>query len=298
MTTTKSSSPGEFSPTRFKATQRANWDAMSGGWLTWQEKFERGATPVSERLIAAAGIRPGQRVLDIGTGVGEPALGVAELVGADGAVTAVDLSEEMVRIVRRRAGELPESAGGLEALQGDVETLELPENSFDAALSRWGLMFAVDHVAAFGAIARALRPGGVLAASVWGEPQDAPMVSTGFRVLAERLDLPKPPAGEPSPYSMADNTKTEAELRAAGFAEVEITDFVAPFWLADPGEYVEFYRTCSPPGLLTMIEQKFGSQDDPGTWDAIAASVEPFREADGVIRLPSRTRVLRAVVPG
>ncbi|WP_285507687.1 class I SAM-dependent methyltransferase [Actinokineospora sp. NBRC 105648] len=282
-----------FDPARFKATQRANWDAMSGGWLSWQEKFERGAGPVSERLLALADVRAGQRVLDIGTGIGEPAVRAAELVGERGAVVAVDLSAEMVEIARRRSAGL----GTVEVRQGDVETLDLPAGSFDAALSRWGLMFAVDHLAAFGAVARVLRPGGTLAASVWGPPETAPMVSRGFRVLAERLELPTPPPGEPSPYSMSDPDQLEYELRAAGFSEVEITDFSAPFWLTDPREYVEFYRTCSPPGLLTMIADRFGSADDPGTWDAIAASVEPYRADDGRIELPSRTLLVRAVTP-
>ncbi|RLK58087.1 class I SAM-dependent methyltransferase [Actinokineospora cianjurensis] len=283
-----------FEPARFKATQRANWNAMSGGWLSWQDKFERGATPVSEHLIALAGLRQGHRVLDVGTGVGEPALTAARVVGPTGHVTAIDLAEDMVAIATERAARLDDTAAPVEVRQGDVETLDLPAGSYDAVLSRWGLMFAVDHIAAFRAVAAVLRPGGTLAASVWGEPAEAPMVSRGFRVLAQRLDLPKPPPGEPNPYSMADREQTELELRAAGFTDVEVTDFTAPFWLADADEYVEFYRKCSPPALLGMIEQRYGSADDPGTWTAIAESIADLRATDGTIRLPSRTRVIRA----
>ena len=282
-----------FDPVRFKATQRANWNAMSAGWLSWQEKFERGAAAVSERLLDLGGVRAGHRVLDIGTGIGEPAGHAARVVGEQGRVTAVDLSEDMVDIARTRL----EPLGNVEVHQGDIETLDLPADSFDVVLSRWGLMFAVDHVAAFAAAARVLTPSGTLAASVWGSPETAPMVSRGFRVLTERLELPTPPPGEPSPYSMSDPEQVERELREAGFAEVSITEFDAPFWLVDTDEYVEFYRTCSPPGLLAMIEQRFGSQDDPGTWNAVAASVEPYRGADGRIILPSRALLIRAVTP-
>ncbi|GAA3011202.1 class I SAM-dependent methyltransferase [Actinokineospora diospyrosa] len=288
----------EFEPGRFKATQRANWNAMSGGWLTWQDKFERGGATISERLIEQAALRPGHRVLDIGTGIGEPALRAARVVGPTGRVTAIDLAEEMVAIATARAAdELGPDDAPVEVRQGDVESLDLPAAGHDAVLSRWGLMFAVDHIAAFRAIAAVLRPGGTLAASVWGEPAEAPMISRGFRVLAERLELPTPPPGEPNPYSMSDAEQTELELRAAGFTDIEITDEIAPFWLTDTAEYVEFYRTCSPPGLLTMIEKRYGSADDPDTWAAIAASVAGFRDPDGVIRLPSRTLVIRAATP-
>ncbi|GAA3030404.1 class I SAM-dependent methyltransferase [Actinokineospora globicatena] len=283
-----------FEPARFKATQRANWNAMSGGWLSWRDKFERGAAPVSRHLIALAGLGPGQRVLDIGTGTGEPALTAAAVVGPTGHVTAIDLAEDMVAIAADRAAKLDDTAAPVEVRQGDVETLDLPEAGYDAVLSRWGLMFAVDHIAAFRAVASVLRPGGTLAASVWGEPADAPMVSRGFRVLAQRLDLPTPPPDEPNPYSMADQEQTELELRAAGFTDIAITDFTAPFWLTDTSEYVEFYRVCSPPGLLTMIEKRYGSADDPGTWAAIADSVADLRAPDGTIQLPSRTRIIRA----
>ncbi|TCO59646.1 class I SAM-dependent methyltransferase [Actinocrispum wychmicini] len=282
-----------FDPARFKATQRANWNAMSAGWLTWREKFERGGTPVSERLLELGEVRPGHRVLDVGTGIGEPAVLLANTVGEHGRVTALDLSEEMVEIARARSAAL----GNVDVLRGDLESLDLPAGAFDALISRWGLMFAVDHRAAFAEAARVLVPGGRLAASVWGPPETAPMISRGFRVLAERLELPQPPPEEPSPYSMSDPAQVERELRAAGFAEVSVTGFDAPFWLTGTDEYVEFYRTCSPPGLLTMIEKRFGSKDDPDTWAAIAASVEPYRRPDGRIDLPSRTLLVRAVTP-
>jgi SAM-dependent methyltransferase len=283
----------QFDAIQFKATQRANWNAMSGGWLAWQEKFERGAGAVSQRLLDLGGVRAGHRVLDVGTGIGEPAMRAARVVGEHGRVTAIDTSEAMVEIAARRLAPL----GNVEVRQGDIEAMELPAGSFDVVLARWSLMFAVDHVAAFAAVARVLKRGGRLAASVWGPPETAPMVSRGFRVLAERLELPQPPPGEPSPYSMSDPGQVERELRVAGFIEVSVTEFDVPFWLTGTDEYVEFFRTCSPPALLSMIEQRFGSRDDPDTWNAVAASVESYRDADGRISLPSRTLLVRAETP-
>lgn len=282
-----------FDPQQFKTTQRVNWNAMSAGWLSWQDKFERGAAAVTERLLKIGGVRPGMRVLDIGTGIGEPALTAAKVVGPTGHVTGIDLAAEMVEIARRRATGMSQ----VEFTEGDVESLALPADSYDVVLSRWGLMFAVNRVRALRAVAKVLVPGGVLAAAVWGPPETALMVNRGFRALSERLQLPPAPDGEPHPYDMADPAQDHAELTEAGLTEVSITEFDAPFWLHNTDEYVEFYRTCSPPGLLNLIQQKFGSADNPDIWAAVGASVEPYRTADGRIDLPSRALLIHAEKP-
>jgi enediyne biosynthesis protein CalE5 len=282
-----------FDPTRFKATQRDNWNAMSAGWLAWQDRFERGGGAVSKRMLELGGVRAGHRVLDVGTGIGEPAMSAARVVGEHGGVVAVDMSEDMVEIARKRLAPL----GNAEVRRGDVETLDLPPASFDVVLSRWGLMFAVDHVAAFASVARLLKPGGTLAAAVWGPPETAPMVARGFRVLAERLELPQPPPDEPNPYSMSDPRQVERDLVEAGFTDISVAGFDAPFWLTGTDEYVEFYRTCSPPALLDMIERRFGDRDDQDTWNAVGASVEGYLGADGRIDLSSRALLIRAVIP-
>src|SRR5687768_9249315 len=94
---------GAFDPVAFKAAQRANWNALSGGWESWQDRFETAAAPVTEMLLGLGGVRPGQTVLDVGTGIGEPALTVARIVGPTGRVTGVDLAPEMIARARRRA---------------------------------------------------------------------------------------------------------------------------------------------------------------------------------------------------
>jgi hypothetical protein len=95
----------------------------------------------------------------------------------------------------------------------------------------------------------------------------------------------------------ADRAQDRAELTQAGLTEVSITEFDVPCWLHNTDEYVEFYRTCLPPGLLDLIRQKFGSVDDPDTWAAVAAAVEPYRTVNGRIDLPGRALLIRAVKP-
>ncbi|MFE9577168.1 class I SAM-dependent methyltransferase [Nocardia sp. NPDC006044] len=283
----------EFDPVNFKHLQRANWNAISAGWMSCAADFDTGGAPVTAKLLELAGVRPGQRVLDVGTGTGEPALSAAAIVGASGAVTGIDLAPDMISRARDRA----RGKGNLEFVVGDVESLDFPAASFDAVLSRWGLMFAVDRVEMFRSLARVLVPGGLLAAAVWAGPADVPMMSLGFQVIARRLELPPAPPGAPGPFSMSDPDTVGAELAKAGFGDVEVTVFRVPFVLESPRRFIEFNKVVIPPGLKTMLRERFGSADDPETWAAVGEAVEPYRRPEGTVALPSKALLLRAVAP-
>jgi SAM-dependent methyltransferase len=280
-------------PQAVKTEQRVAWDAISAGWVTIHELFERGGAPVTERLLELGGVRSGQTVLDVATGVGEPALTAARVVGPTGRVVGTDISAEMLAIARCRA--TAEGLDNVELIVGDVDGVDLPPGSFDVVLSRWGLMFAVDHVGTFRGLARLLVPGGVLAAAVWGPPATAPFLSLGYSVLRERLHLPDPPPGTPGPYSMADPERLAAALTEAGLVEVSVRELVVPFQVDRPQDYAYFNRAVSPPGLLDVIRGRYGSADDPGTWQAVAAAAEAYRTGDDGVRMPSVALCLRAV---
>ncbi|MCT2592042.1 class I SAM-dependent methyltransferase [Streptomyces sp. N2-109] len=277
-------------PQRFKDGQRSAWDGMSAGWETATEIFERGGLPMTERLLELGGVRSGHSVLDLGTGHGEPALSAAEVVGPDGRVVGVDLSPAMLKTARARASALHH----VEFVEGDVESIDLPAGSFDVVLSRWGMMFVVDQLAAFKASRRVLRSGGVLAAAVWGPPSSVPMLHTAIRVLTERLQLPTQPPEQPGTFSMSDRGTLARTLTEAGFAEVTVTEFIVPFWVNGADEYAAFSRAVTPQGVLDLMRNRFGSEDDPGTWDAVAAAVEPYSSGDGRILLPSTALCVRA----
>jgi SAM-dependent methyltransferase len=282
-------------PVTIKSQQRRTWDAVSVGWEASAAIFERYAAGVSARLLDLAGVRPGQSVLDIGTGIGEPALSAARVSGPAGRVLGIDLSPAMIDAARRRAAAVP----GIEYRVADFEDGGgLSAASFDVALSRWGLMFAVDHIAAFRAIARLLKPGGVLAAAVWGPPDAAPVMAFGFGVLSRMLELPPPPPRTPGPFSMADASELSAELSAAGYVDVTIGETVIPFRFRSPEEYVEFSRAIAPPFLLDAIRQRTGDAADPTTWQTVRdAARERFADGTGLL-LPSTALYVRAGTPG
>lgn len=128
---------------QYKEAERQSWDSVAAGWQKWWEPIERGAEKVSRRLIELAEIKPGSRVLDIATGIGEPAITAANEVGNTGHVLATDISPQMLSVAKQRVISLG-LQNVIEFKEGDIETLDLPSSAFDAALCRFGLMFLPD----------------------------------------------------------------------------------------------------------------------------------------------------------
>jgi ubiquinone/menaquinone biosynthesis C-methylase UbiE len=127
---------------RFKKIQRAerqSWDSVANNWKKWWKTIERGAEKVSRRLIELAEIKPGSRVLDIATGIGEPAITAANQIGNNGHILATDISPQMLSVAKQRAISLG-LQNVIEFKEGDTETIDLPSSTFDAVLCRWGLM--------------------------------------------------------------------------------------------------------------------------------------------------------------
>jgi enediyne biosynthesis protein CalE5 len=280
----------DFDPVAAKAEQRVTWNAMSKGWKAGHDEFQRAAAGMTERMLELAGIGAGQTVLDVGTGIGDPALRVAELVGPSGRVVGVDLAESMLAVARERAA----GAANVEFKEGDIDSLDFPARSFDAVVSRFGLMFAADHAATFRRLAELLVPGGVLVAAVWGR-HDRHLLSLGPGALAQAMELPPPPPGQPNPFSMSDPDVLTGELRASGFGEVAIEECVVSFHFAAVADYVRFNRRMIPPKMLEQIRGRFGSEDAAEPWEIVAGAVEEHAAGDGSLDLPSVALVVRAV---
>lgn len=206
-----------------------------------------------------AGAAPGHRGLAVGSGTGEPALSAARAIAPGGRVVGVDLSPAMVAAAARAAAA---GTGNVEFVVGAVETAALPRRSFDVALSRWGLMFAADRVQLLRAVAGLLKPGAVLAAAVWTEPQRVPVISLAFRVISAHLDLGSPPPG-PGPFTMTDPAAVAAELEHAGFDGVELHEHSVPFRLGSIDEFACFSRDVLHPACVWCSRSAAGPWTTP-----------------------------------
>jgi ubiquinone/menaquinone biosynthesis C-methylase UbiE len=176
-------------------------DNAAAGWQAWWETIERGAQKFSDKIIQLAEIQPGDKVLDIATGMGEPAVTAAKIVMPDGKVVTTDISPKMRQIARTRATPLGLN-GIMEFRESDGEKIDLPEQTakFDAILSRWGLMFFPNLPAALGSIRQLLSANGRLSAAVWSAPPKVPLLGLAFASVRKQINAPAPPPPTPGPF--------------------------------------------------------------------------------------------------
>lgn len=202
-----------------RADQQRYWEASSRPWGEGAEAFGRLAAPVTEALLTAARLAPGQRVLELGAGPGDVGIQAAERVAPGGGVLVTDAVEGMVALARERSA----GTAGVEVRREDAEAIDQPPASFDAVLSRWGLMFTVDPEAPFRECRRVLRPGGRLALAAWAPPAENPWFSVpGRELLDQGLTEPPPPGDNPGPFRFAAPGRLEGLLVGAGFDEVAV----------------------------------------------------------------------------
>lgn len=271
-----------FDQAQYKLAQRQSWDSVAAGWLTWWETFEQAGQAVSNHLIDLARIVPGQQVLDIATGIGEPAITAARQVGPTGGVTAFDLSPQMVTIARERAAAL--DIQNIVFHAGDAEQLDLQETSFDAILSRWGLMFFSNLVPTLDSMRRRLKRGGRLAAAVWSTVERAQVASLPLMVIGRHLQLQPSAPGTPGPFSLANiDTLTNAFVQA-GFADVQCEPMTVLWEFARAEDFTCFHQDIAPP-IKAMIAH-LSSEQQSNIWSEITETARRYTIANGRVQVP------------
>lgn len=276
--------------------QQQSWATQGVDWVDNAAIFEAALAPFADAVMRAADIRAGARVLDIGCGSGTLLQWVAALRAVP---FGVDISEPMVTAARQR---VPQATVTL----GDAQTLDLRADGtpFDRVVSRFGVMFFDDPVAAFANIRRAAAPGAGLAFVCWREG-DNPMFSVGVDVLAAQLESPPAAvdASAPGPLAFGNADRVRAVLTDAGWAQVGVAayDGVCNFSI-DGSDGVEERLTMilsnrTGQQARTELPARLGA-------DGWAAVVEELRDelrrhrVDGVLKFPGHTWVVTAVNPG
>jgi ubiquinone/menaquinone biosynthesis C-methylase UbiE len=271
-------------PVAFRGKQRDSWDQAAAGWKKWSGWWDRYGSAVSERLVELAAVEPGSRVLDVAAGYGEPALTAARKAGPDGRVVATDISDEMLAFGRERAAAA--GADNLEFMESDANSLDFPHESFDAAVSRWGIIFEPDGEGTAEHIRGFLKPGAKFAISSWGPPERVPLLGRPMKAALDFLDEEPPPPGTPGPLSRPTPEAIGGLLEGAGFSDVQVEDMDLTCEWASPEEFSVYVKEVVAP--ITAMVEAHPPDVQEGAWEAIADSVREYAGDDGTVRLANQ----------
>jgi ubiquinone/menaquinone biosynthesis C-methylase UbiE len=179
------------------------WDSVAPGWESNAEFVDGHLAAATDLLLEGLGVGPGDEVLELACGPGGAGLAAAELVGPDGRVVLADVAAAMVDVAARRAAGLVQ----IETMVCDQAAIAAPGVSFDAALTRHGLMFATDPAAAVAEAVRVLRPGGRYGAITWGPRESNPWLGIILDSVGEQFGVAFPPPGVAGPFSLDEPEK-------------------------------------------------------------------------------------------
>ncbi|MFL6486950.1 MAG: class I SAM-dependent methyltransferase [Nitrososphaera sp.] len=273
-----------FNPDEFKAQQRQMWDNAAAGWQAWWETLERGAQKVSDKIVELAEIEPGHKVLDIATGIGEPAVTAARRVKPHGKVLATDISPQMLAIAKTRAKSLGLD-GIIEFRESDGEKLDLPDSTakFDVILSRWGLMFFPNLSTTLLRFRQMLVTPGRLSAAVWSIPSKVPLIDLAFGTVRKKINAAPPPAGTPDPFALADTETLKRLFSQAGFKDIRVETIQITFAFDSPESYTKYIQQTA-----TRIHDMLANQTDEvkkQAWDSITEAVWQYADSHGRVNL-------------
>ncbi|MBI2060980.1 MAG: class I SAM-dependent methyltransferase [Nitrospirae bacterium] len=278
-----------MNPQEMIAAQREEWTRVAPAWEKWDEVFDRNTSFVNYRLLAEARLRPGYRVLDLGSGTGYPALLAAEAVGPTGSVIGLDLSEAMLNVARRKAN--AKGLANVEFRTADVCALDFDDGSIDAVTSRFCLMFLPDVSKAARDIACVLRPGGYVAAAVWSAPEKNPMTSTPMGVLRKMMTLPPPDPNQPGIFRLAKPGDLRGIMESAGLEVVSEDETEGESLFDSVDEYFQALMEIAAP-LQTLFAKLTAEQR--GTAESeIKQLISKYRR-NGNVALPTAVRVVAA----
>jgi len=272
---------GSFDPERFKTTTRSQWQSAAEAWHRWGPFIGDWLGAATEAMFEMTELRPGRRVLDVAAGAGEQSIAAARRVAPGGHVLATDIAPALLEFAERdaRAAGLADIVATAEL---DGEALEtLPPASFDAVISRVGLIYFPDQQRALAGMRRALRPGGRVSAVVYSTPERNAFFSIPVKIIRERARLPAPLPGQPGPFSLGAEGSLEAAFAKAGLHDIEVRRVPSPVRLASAAECVRFERESF--GALHQMMVGLDEAERASTWDAIEEALRQFESSEGFV---------------
>jgi ubiquinone/menaquinone biosynthesis C-methylase UbiE len=277
-------------------TQADSRESSSGGIYgsaAAAEGWQRGAAsrtdlrPITERMLALAGIGPGQRVLDVAAGNGEQTLMAARLVGPHGFILATDIADRLLAYLDEAARK--EGFTNVQTRLMDARHLELEAEAFDAAICRLALMLIPEREKALAGIYRALKPGSRFSAIVLSTAEKIPHTSESLAIARRHARLPPAPFEDPGLFALGDPAVLRNVFEQAGFREVAVETVPTSQRFPSFAAAME-HRRNSLPELHPLLERISEAQREI-VWKEIETVIRRFEQNDGAVILPTERLV-------
>lgn len=266
------------------------WSEVASGWERRDAWVSSGSRPVTERLLERLDPQQGERMLEVGGGLGEVGRLVAERVGPEGRVLISDQAAAMAEAARRHSEGLDNV--GVQVV--DAQAMELESESFDGVVSRYSYMLMPDPAAGLAETRRVLRPGGRLAFAVWAAAADNPWGSAIGRTMID-LGLADPPEPDaPGPFRLADPERVRSLVAGAGLAQPRVDEVEIAMRYASFDEYWEVTQDLAMSLREALTRISAAEADELRT--RVRDSLAKYDGADGVA-IPGLARVFSTVRP-
>ncbi len=267
----------QFDPVKYKNTTREQWQSAAEAWYRWSPTLNEWLGKATDKMLEMAGITSGHRVLDIAAGAGEQSITTAKKVGPTGYVLATDISSNILEYAKQMAQQA--GVNNIETKVMDGENLTLEDETFDAVISRIGLIYFPDQQKALKEMLRVLKPGGKIAAIVYSTPDKNKFFSVPVSIIRNRAKLPPPLPGQPGPFSLGAEGVIEKAFSQAGFNNVRSERVESPLQLATAKDCVRFEKESF--GALHQMMNSLSDAEKESVWKEIEMELEKFESEKG-----------------
>jgi SAM-dependent methyltransferase len=266
-----------FDPIHYKTTTRAQWEEAAEAWHRWGPTIEAWLGNATERMLDAARVGDGSRVLDVAAGAGGQSLAAARRAGPSGHVLATDISPAILEYAAKTATDAGLTNVATRELDG--ERLTVAAGTFDAVISRVGLIYFPDQQAALTGMHAARHPGGRISAVVYSTADRNGFFSIPIGIIRRRAQLPPPQAGQPGPFSLGAPGVAERALTEAGFRDVTVEEVSSPVRMDSAADCVRFERESF--GALQQMLVGLAPAERESAWAEIEDALRQFEGPDG-----------------
>lgn len=266
-----------FNAPQYKTTTRVQWEAAAQAWDRWDPTLTGWLGAATDRMLDLAGVDTGAAVLDVAAGAGGQTLAAARRGGPTGRVLATDISPAILEYAAYRCAAL----GNVTTREMDGEDLAVDPGQYGSVISRLGLMYFPDQQRALRGMREALRPGGRVAAIVFGPAEANGFFAVPVSIVRRHAQLPPPVPGQPGPFSLGGPGVMATALTTAGFTDVVVEELDAPLRMPSAADCLRFAQESF--GALHQMLSGLPPAEQDQAWAEVSDALRQFEGPDSFV---------------